>query len=306
MAAFCGRCGKPIAADGRFCGACGSPSSATAASASLAPTQVAPAPVAAITAAPGSSTVKIILVILVLGGGILLAAGAGAFFLGRKKLAEWQGSGAGAKVLAAAERHSSRSHSGDASEMLSKEEVGEIIGRPVTDIEMTGKSDATYKTATMGFETAIEVEHEDGVSGATQSLEAARVVTKRMAGGKGESVAGLGDDALYGAFNVLYVRRNDILLTITPPNLKQAAQMEQTNNLLAQPMGSEAQVKAIEKLRDGMKGDPVSASLSKPDAMSGAVDLIHHSGVETGDEYETKSRLMARHLAEKMLSKIGS
>ena len=49
-------------------------------------------------------------------------------------------------------------------------------------------------------------------------------MTKRMAGGTGESVAGLGDDALYGAFNVLYVRKNDTVVMITPPNLQMAAQ----------------------------------------------------------------------------------
>jgi len=40
--------------------------------------------------------------------------------------------------------------------------------------------------------------------------------------------------------------------------------------------------------------------------MSGAVDLIHHSATETGNEYESKSRLMARQLAEKVLSKMGT
>lgn len=55
-----------------------------------------------------------------------------------------------------------------------------------------------------------------------------------------------------------------------------------------------------------MQGDPVANSMSKPDAMSGAVDLIRHAANESGDEYETKSRLMARQLAEKLLSKMGS
>ena len=74
--------------------------------------------------------------------------------------------------------------------------------------------------------------------------------------------------------------------------------------MLSKPLGSDDQVKALEKLKDSMKGDPVAGSMSQPDAASGAVDAIQHSATERGNEYETKARLMARQLAEKVLSKI--
>ena len=40
--------------------------------------------------------------------------------------------------------------------------------------------------------------------------------------------------------------------------------------------------------------------------MSGALDMITHAATEHGGEYETKARLMARQMAEKVLAKLGS
>lgn len=299
MAAFCGTCGKPVAADGKFCGACGAPNTPENAG--------SPAPVATTPAASGTSVLKVILIILVIGAAGLAAVVTGAYFYGRNKLAQWQKDNgvSGAGVLpAAAAAHDARTSEGGGAALLTREEVSSIIGKPVTEIEMHGKSEASYKTATPGFEAAIEIERRHDGAGATQTFEAARMITKRMAGGKGESIPGIGDDALYGAFNVLYVRKNDVVLTITPPNLQYQAQAEATTNMLSQPPGSDAQRQALEKLSQSMKGDPVAGSMAKPDAMSGAVDLIHHSAAESGNEYETKSRLMARQLAEKVLSKM--
>jgi hypothetical protein len=292
MAAFCGTCGKPVAADGKFCGACGAPNT--------------PAAMATAPAKSGTSVLKVILIILVIGAVGLAALVTGAYFYGRNKLAQWQKDNgvSVASVPPTAAPQDARTSAAGGAALLTKEEVISIIGKPVTEIEMHGKSDASYKTATPGFEAAIEIDHNHDGAGATQAFEAARTVTKRMAGGKGESIPGLGDDALYGAFNVLYVRKNDVVLTITPPNLQYQAQAEAANNMLAQPLGSDAQRQALEKMSQSMKGDPVAGSMSKPDAMSGAVDLIHHSAAESGNEYETKSRLMARQLAEKVLSKL--
>ena len=297
MAAFCGTCGKPIALDGQFCGGCGAPNSASAAQAPVAPV----APVAS-----GTSALKIVVIILLAGGAVLAAAGAGAFYYGRKKVTAWQQDHDVATSVASAVARHSASHDSDGAGLLTKEEVSEIIGRPVTEIEMSGKAQAKYKTASPGFEAVIEIERKDGVADATQDIEAARTVTKGMAGGKGDSVAGIGDDAVYGSFNVLFVRRNDVVLTITPPNLQMVAQLEQGQKMFSQKLGSEAQTRELEKLRETMQGDPVAGSMSQPDATSGAVDLIRHSATERGNEYETKARLMARQLAEKTLSKIGT
>ena len=231
-----------------------------------------------------------------------MAAG-GAYYYGKGDVANLlPGSAA-----AAASGHRSSGSSGDVrSALLSKEEVGAIIGVPVTSIEMTGKSDATYKTATQGLDASIEVELKHDETDAIQAIAGARQVTQGAFGGKAETIAGLGDDAIYGAFNVLYVRKHDVFLTIMPPNLQQAAQMKQYTNVTSQPIGSEGQKQAMETFQQTMKGDPASASLAKPDAMSGAVDLIHHAASEQGTEYETKARAMARQMAEKVLAKIGA
>ena len=260
----------------------------------------------------GNSALKIILVIVLLAGAALVMAGVGVLYYGRKKIAEWRGkNGVAATTLPDSEastgsnRHSSSSSNvGDA--LLSKEEVGAIVGTPVTSIEMSGKTDANYKFANVMMEASIEIERKNDQADAIQDMEAARLVTRRAFGGKAETVAGVGDDALYGALNVLHVRRNDIILTISPPNLQYAAKMDQYNNLKAQPMGSEGQSKALAKFTEPMKGDPGMAALAKPDAMSGAVEMITHSATEVGGEYETKARLMARQMAEKVLAKLGS
>lgn len=290
MAAFCGTCGKPIAADGKFCGACG---------AAQAPTAAQP-----VAASSGTSALKIILVVLVLAGGLVLAAGVGLYYFGKHKLAQWQQEHGVASVLPSAtgSHHSSSSSSGGKG-LLTKEEVSEIIGMPVTGIEMQGEANAHYKTAAPGFEAAIEIERKGDLADAMQEMAAARTVTHGF-GGKADAIAGLGDDALFGAFNALYVRKDDVVLLITPPNLQMHAQMEQATKIFAQPMGSDAQKKEMDKLRGTMNGDPVAGSMAQPDAVAGATDLIKHAATERGNEYETKSRLMARQLAEKVLTKI--
>lgn len=226
---------------------------------------------------------------------VVLLAGA-SFYFGQRRLGQQK---AGAAVTGGA----NRSDIGKRTPALSKEEVGAIIGVPVTSVEMEG-SDAHYRTATTGMEASIEVEHQNDEADAVQSMAGARTVTKNAFGGKAAPVLALGDEAIYGAFNVLYVRKSDVILTITPPNLKQVAQMQQYNDMTSQPMGSDAQAKSLQKLADLQKGDSTAASLSKPDAASGAVDLIHHAATEQHDEYETKARTMAREMAEKVLAKL--
>jgi hypothetical protein len=260
----------------------------------------------------GSSALKIVLVVVLLGGAALVVAAAGAFYYGRNRLAAWRNDNGiagssmpGGAMARAMSRHASADAFGQAA-LLSKEEVGAIIGVPVTSIEMSGKSDATYKTGKVGLEASIEIERKDGDADATQSMDGARLVTRKAFGGNAEKVDGVGDDALYGAFNVLYVRKGEVFLTIMPPNLQMAAQQEQAARMYAQPLGSDAQVKELEKLKETMKDDPVKDSLAKPDAVSGAAGLIQGAAAERGGEYETKARLMARQMAEKVLAKIGT
>ena len=137
-------------------------------------------------------------------------------------------------------------------------------------------------------------------------MEASRLVTRHAFGGKADKIAGLGDDAVYGAMNFLYVRKGDVVMTITPPTVQAAAQAEKMAHIYGQPIGSDAQKKAMDEFSQSMKDDPNAAAAGKPDAISGAVSLITHSATEQGNEYEKKARLMARQIAEKVLSKLGS
>jgi hypothetical protein len=313
MAAFCSTCGKPLAPGANFCKGCGAPSStgtAPPAPSSAQPVQASPNPNPAAPVKTGSSVLKILLVLFLLGSAMVVMAGVGVYFYGKRKLAELRQNPRIAALLpssltpSGSGEHSASSGGDAAAALLTKEEVGGIIGVPVTEIEMSGRSDATYKTATMGLDASIEVERKNDEADAIQSFNAARTVTKGMFGGKAEPVTGVGDEALYGAFNVLYVRKGDTFMTIRPPNLQQAAQMASYTNLTSQPMGSDAQKEAMDKFQKTMKGDPNQSALAKPDAVSGATDLIGHAATERGGEYETKARDMARQMAEKVLAKI--
>jgi len=260
----------------------------------------------------GSPVLKILLVVVLLGGAVVMMAAVGAYFFGRKKIAEWrqqQGmtstavSGSGSEAVG--ERHGTPT--GDIGfAFLTKEEMGAILGVPVTSIEFSSKSDANYKTANPLVEATVEIERKSDEADAIQDMEASRQVTRHAFGGKADRVPGLGDDAVYGAINFLYVRKGDVVMTITPPTVQAAAQAEKLSHVYDQPMGSDAQKKAMDEFSQSMKGDPNVAAMGKPDAVSGAVGLITHSATEQGNEYEKKARLMARQIAEKVLSKLGS
>ena len=192
----------------------------------------------------------------------------------------------------------------DAPALLTKEEVTAIIGVPVTSLETTSAANATYKTANPVMEASLEAERKDGTDDALQTMAGARTATNLL-GGKPELVAGLGDDAFFGAMSILYVRAGDIVLNITPPNLKQVAQMEAYNHMTAAPMGGDEQKKALENMSALAKDDPLLAGNSERDPMKGAIDAIHASSKPQGTEYERKAREMARAMALKALQKLG-
>ena len=311
MAAFCGTCGKPLAADAMFCGGCGAVNSVSASQSNpTRPVQATTNPSYTPSAKTGSPILKIVLVVVLLGGAALMMAAVGAFYFGRKKIAEWrqEHNVAAASVSDSGSASSSKQHAtptGDiGAAFLSKEEVAAIIGMPVTAIELS-KTRAIYSTSNPAIEATIDIERKRDEADAIQDMDASRQVTRHIFGGKADKIAGLGDDAVYGAMNSVDVRKGDVILTITPPNMQTAAQAKNLSHLYAAE-GADAQKKAMGELENSMKGDPNMAALGKPDAISGAVSLITHSATEQGNEYEKKARLMARQMAEKVLSKLGS
>ncbi|MEP7132970.1 MAG: hypothetical protein ABI914_07380 [Acidobacteriota bacterium] len=193
----------------------------------------------------------------------------------------------------------------DTPALLTKEEVSAIIGAQVTSLESNSKSNVTYKTANPMLEASLEAERRHGVSDAEESMAGARKATNLL-GGKPEAVAGLGDDAFFGAMSFLYVRSGDVVLTITPPNLAIVAQADAHNRMMAAPMGGDEQRKAAADLSAAAKNDPLQAGNAERDPMKGAIDAIHASSKPQGTEYETKAREMARAMALKALEKIGA
>jgi hypothetical protein len=191
------------------------------------------------------------------------------------------------------------SRRGDAAHgILTKEEVGAILGQPVTSLEGAA-TDMSYKTQVIGLETDIGVESEDD---ATLAINGARKATG-MLGGTPEDVPNLGDEAFFGAMSILYVRKGDTMITITPPNLQLVAATAAYGKVTDAQSGPE-QAKAMEDFMVIEKTDPTAVGLNKPDAMQGALATIAASSKKQGTAYETRARSMAMALAAKVLTKL--
>lgn len=186
--------------------------------------------------------------------------------------------------------------------LLTKEEVGAVLGQPVTTIEGKG-THLTYKTDVMLLEANIELDQKADVADAVQAMQGARTATGFL-GGTPEAVPGLGDEALFGAMSFLYVRKGDAFFTITPPNLQMIAGLKAADKVREAPLGSDEQVKALEALKQVQKTDPMSAGLQGGDAMQGALASIKASSQKQGTEYEAQARAMALALATKLLEKL--
>ena len=191
----------------------------------------------------------------------------------------------------------------DVAALLTKEEVGAILGEPVTEVAASGSQSVTYKTAVLQLETSLEVEQMSDVADAVQSMEGARKATGFL-GGKPEDVPGLGDEAIFGAMSTLYFRKGSTFMHIQPPNLQMIAGFKAAEKMRSAPLGSDEQRKALEELQQVQKTDPMSAGLQGGDAMQGALATIKASSKKQGTQYETDSRAMAQALATKVLEKL--
>jgi hypothetical protein len=191
---------------------------------------------------------------------------------------------------------------GAADPVLTKEEVGAVLGHPVTTIDGKG-TNLTYKTDVLGLETGIEVEHKRSVKDAVQVMAGSRTATKFL-GGVPEDVPGLGDEAFFGAMSILYVRKASDVITIQPPNLQQVAGFEAYGKVRDAKFGSDEQRQAMEALAQTEKTDPLTAGLQGGDATEGALAVIKASSKKQGTQHETDARAMAQALAKKLLEKL--
>jgi hypothetical protein len=142
--------------------------------------------------------------------------------------------------------------------VLTGDEVGAILGSPVTSVEGAA-TDMAYKTATLGLETTvgIEVQHDS-----EQAMAGARKATS-MLGGVPEAVPKLGDEAFFGAMSVLYVRKGDNVLTISPPNYQQIAAMAAYAKVTEAKMGSPEQAEAMKNFAHTRAGGPVAGWIER-------------------------------------------
>jgi hypothetical protein len=191
----------------------------------------------------------------------------------------------------------------DTASLLTKEEASAVLGVPVTSLESSGDSSVTYKTADPMFEAGLEAERKSDTADALETMAGARKATGYL-GGTPQAAAGLGDDAFYGAMSVLYVRSGEVVLTITPPNLRQVAQA-QAYKKVTSAGDADSMKKAMEELTATTKNDPLTAGNSERDPAKAATNVIAASSKPQGDEYETKARAIGAELARKALARLG-
>jgi hypothetical protein len=183
--------------------------------------------------------------------------------------------------------------------VLTREEVTAILGAPVTSMEGAA-TDIEYKTDTLSLETSVGIETQED---SDQAMAGARKATA-MLGGTPEEVPNLGDEAFFGAMSVLYVRKGDNIITITPPNFQQIAAMAAYNKVAAAPLGSEEQRKALQDFERVEKNDPLKAGLSGGDATQGALATVAAVSRKQGTPDEEHSRAVAVALASIVVSKL--
>ena len=190
---------------------------------------------------------------------------------------------------------------GGAAALLTKEEVGAILGQPVTSVEGKG-THLTYKTDVMLLETNIELDQKDDVADAVQAMQGARTATGFL-GGKPEEVPGLGDEAIFGAMSTLYFRKGSSFVLVQPPNFQMIAG-QKAGEKLRQAKGPEEMKKAMEELQQVQKTDPTNAGVKEADGMQGALAVIKASSKKQGTQYEVDTRAAAVALATKLLEKL--
>jgi hypothetical protein len=183
--------------------------------------------------------------------------------------------------------------------VLTREEVTAILGAPVTSMEGAA-TDMEYKTDTLSLEASVGIEVQQD---SDQAMAGARKATA-MLGGAPEEVPNLGDEAFFGAMSVLYVRKGDNVITITPPNFQQIAAMAAYNKVTTAPLGSEEQKKALHDFEQVEKNDPLKVGLSSPDATQGGLATIAAVSRKQGTPDEEHGRAVAVALASKVVSKL--
>jgi hypothetical protein len=183
--------------------------------------------------------------------------------------------------------------------VLTREEVTAILGAPVTSMEGAA-TDMEYKTDTLSLETTVGIEVQQD---SDQAMAGARKATA-MLGGAPEDVPNLGDEAFFGAMSILYVRKGDNIITITPPNFQQIAAMAAYNKVAVAPLGSEEQKQALQDFQRLEKNDPLKAGLSGGDATQGALATVAAVSRKQGTPDEEHGRAVAVALASKVVSKL--
>ena len=191
----------------------------------------------------------------------------------------------------------------DTASLLTKQDASAALGVTVTSLDSSGDSSVTYKTADPMFEAGLEAERKNDTADALMTMAGARKATGFL-GGTPQPAAGLGDDAFYGAMSVLYVRSGDVVLTITPPNLRQVAQAQAYKKVTSSG-DADSMRKAMEELTATTKNDPLQAGNSERDPAKAATNVIAASSKPQGDEYEAKARAIGAELARKALARLG-
>ena len=97
----------------------------------------------------------------------------------------------------------------EACSLVTKEEIEAALGATISEVVSDGH-DCTYRPAEGSFKSAqISVDYEQ----AAAAMQGAKAGVKMV--GLGQTVSGIGDEAVYMAPGVLYVRKGDVFMTIS-------------------------------------------------------------------------------------------
>ncbi len=224
MAKFCTSCGAPVGDGLKFCAQCGKAVTATADSAGAVsaarPSRViaSAAPVAAKASNP---TKTIIITLLAFFAVIAVVAAAGFVYVGyrvHKKVEEVK-QGFSMGQLGAGNSRNASASKGERGEcsLITQQEMGAVLGTPISKVvQRPGQCEYTPQGAYDGL--TIKPEWTGGrvgmgfLTGLGQKLEQHQLRLGNLTPSM-DAVPGLGDEA-YIQFGMLYVRKNDVMVTI--------------------------------------------------------------------------------------------
>jgi hypothetical protein len=160
MASFCGNCGSPVGANVGFCPQCGAKQAAFSGAAHQAPPPAAPVPQSPPPAAKSGSGLKILMIVLACFGILGMVVVGGVYYVVHKvkqtMVEKAHSYGVDLPSSSPAPAFGSRTRSYKPCDLLSKQEVSNLLGEPIERNEVQSQSCLYYGPAGLSAKLAEE------------------------------------------------------------------------------------------------------------------------------------------------------